>query len=75
MGIHLRRRATLYTPETHMRPEGSGPAAPSASLPLLRDGSPSRRRGALHPEARRPEHGPTQYPDRLLRARPWFTQS
>jgi hypothetical protein len=37
-------------------------------LPLLPDGSPSRRRGASRPAPRRPERGPTQYSDRLLAA-------
>jgi alanine racemase len=51
-----------------MRPEGSGGVGPSASLPLLGDGSPSPRRGASHPAPRRSERGPTQDPGRLLDA-------
>ncbi len=65
MGIHRQRGATRQAPATPMRPQGSGGVAPSASLPLLRDGTPSRRRGASRPTPRRSERDPTQYPDRL----------
>ncbi len=66
MGIHRQRGATPQAPATPMRPQGSGGVAPSASLPLLRDGTPSRRCGASRPTPRRSERGPTQYPGRLL---------
>ena len=33
MGIHRRRGATPYASATPMRPEGSGAAAPSVSMP------------------------------------------
>ena len=65
MGIHRQRRLP-QAPATPMRPQGSGGVAPSASLPLLRDGTPSRRRGASRPTPQRSERDPTHYPDRLL---------
>ncbi len=70
MGIHRQRGATPQARATPMRPKGSGGAAPSGSLPLLRDGTPSRRRGASRSTPRRSERDPAQYPDRLLTGAP-----
>src|SRR5882724_822569 len=68
MRIHRRRRATRHTAAMTLCPPGSGGVGPSASWPLLADGSASPRRGALHTAPRRPERGRCYFPDRLLAA-------